>query len=202
MAPLQEALWQADQAYLTQYRHRRWNPRQRVSNNANCGPASVAMALRALGRLPSEVPSGEPAALIAYVREAMTGTRREGTWTYPIQIVQAAPQLGLHAEFIFGIEAIRRAMREPDHLVVLNLNPTPAYVDKITKRYSGGHFALLNAVNDTHAVLSDPLASEPIVITMAQLAQAIGTPLGHWPNGREIPPFNGGVLLWPRESAP
>lgn len=194
--PLEKALAQAERHFITQYRHVRWNPTQGRSDNANCGPASLAMALKAYGRVPREVEKQPPAQLIARVRRAMTGKPDEDTWTYPVQVLLAAPRFGLQAEYVFGLDEIQRAMRLPGRLVVLNLNPTPAYAQRLTRPYDGGHFALLTAIEGNRATLCDPLADAPLTLSLAQLAQALATPLGQHDDGRVIPPFNGGVLLW------
>jgi hypothetical protein len=194
---LEAALMRADRYFISQYRHVRWNPTEPRDANANCGPTSLAMALCAYGLRPDAREAPDQAALIRRVRRAMTGLVQEGVWTYPIEIAAGARVFGLHAEFVHGLEAIRGAMREPGRLVVLNLNPTPAYADKLARRYDGGHFALLTAIDGDRATLCDPLASGPMVISLAQLGQALNTPLGHHADGRVIPPFNGGVLVWP-----
>ncbi|MEB3221555.1 MAG: C39 family peptidase [Candidatus Sericytochromatia bacterium] len=191
------ALQRADHFFISQYRHARWNPTELRQTNANCGPTSLAMALCAYGVRPGQAEAPDQAALIRRVRRAMTGMVEEGVWTYPIEIAAGARVFGLHAEFIHGLDAIRQAMREPGRLVILNLNPSPAYVARLTRRYDGGHFALLTAIEGDRATLCDPLAPGPMVVTLAQLGQALTTPLGHHADGRVIPPFNGGVLVWP-----
>jgi hypothetical protein len=127
----------------------------------------------------------------------MTGVVQEGFWTYPVEIAAGARVFGLNAEFVHGLESICSAMRKPGRMVILNLNPTPAYADRLTRRYDGGHFALLTAVDEERATLCDPLAPGPMVVTLSQLGLALTTPLGHHADGRVIPPFNGGVLVWP-----
>lgn len=196
VAPLERSLLRAERHFITQYRHVRWNPTQGRSDNANCGPTSLAMALKAYGRVPADVVNQAPAALIARVRRAMTGRPDEDTWTYPVQVLLAAPRFGLQAEYVFGLQEIQRVMRLPGRLVVLNLNPTPAYVKRLTRPYDGGHFALLTAIEGHRATVCDPLASAPLTLSLTQLAQALATPLGQRADGRLIPPFNGGVLLW------
>ncbi|MEB3330464.1 MAG: hypothetical protein VKQ33_14660 [Candidatus Sericytochromatia bacterium] len=194
---LEAALQRADRFFISQYRHARWNPNEPRRANANCGPTSLAMALCAYGLRPDVQEAPDQAALIRRVRRAMTGAVQEGVWTYPVEIAAGARMFGLHAEFVHGLGAIREAMRAPGRLVVLNLNPTPAYVDQLASRYDGGHFALLTAIDGDRATLCDPLAAGPMVVTLAQLGQALTTPLGHHADGRVIPPFNGGVLVWP-----
>jgi hypothetical protein len=194
--PIERAVARAEGVFITQFRHARWNPAQVRSENANCGPASLAMALKAYGRVPKDVRGLGPDRLIARVRRSMTGEQDDETWTYPVQVLLAAPRFGLQAEYVFGLGEIQQAMRLPGRLVVLNLNPTPAYVKSLTKPYDGGHFALLMAIEGNRATLCDPLAEAPLTISLAQLAEALASPLGQHDDGRVIPPFNGGVVLW------
>ncbi|MEB3284836.1 MAG: hypothetical protein VKN33_06080 [Candidatus Sericytochromatia bacterium] len=195
-SPLETSLKRAERHFITQYHHARWNPNETRFDNANCGPAALAMALKAYGREPKDLADRSASGLISRVRRAMTGTTEDDNWTYPVQVLLAAPRFGLRAEYVFGVVEIRRAMRRAGRMVVLNLNPTPAYVHLLTRPYDGGHFALLTAVNGDRATLCDPLASSPVMISLGQLAQALATPLGEHSDGRLIPPFNGGVLLW------
>lgn len=193
--PIYETLSRSETYFMTQYYHKRWNPTQRRANNANCGPTSLAMACRAFGRVPADVEDDDPATLIRYVRRVMTGQTDEGTWTYPVQVEDGARKLGLKAKLVFGFQRIKDAMATPGRMVVINVNPSPAYADQLVYPYNGGHFALLTAIDGDRAFVSDPLGKAPIVITLAQLEKALTTPLGHDPDGRYVPPFNGGVLL-------
>jgi hypothetical protein len=194
---IEQALTQADEYYITQYHHAVYNPNQRRSGNANCGPTSLAMALRAFKKEPAGLESRAKAQeLVLAVRKAMTGTTNENAWTYPVQVLQGAKSFGLKGEVIFSLPAIQAAMAQPGRLMVVNVNPTPAYVDQLVDDYDGGHFALVTAIKGNKVYLCDPLANGPIVITLKQLETALTTPLGNDPNGRYVPPFDGGVALW------
>jgi hypothetical protein len=196
-SPIEQALSHVDAYYITQYHHAVYNPNQRRTSNANCGPTSLAMALRAFGKEPAGLGSRSKAnELVLAVRKAMTGTTNENTWTYPVQVMEGARRFGLKSEVVFSLSAIQAAMAKPGRLMVVNVNPTPAYADQLVDPYDGGHFALLTAIRGNKCYLSDPLANGPIVISLHQLEVALTTPLGHDPNGRWVPPFNGGVALW------
>ena len=197
VSPIEEALTKADGYFITQYHHKRFNPAQGRSNNANCGPTSLAMALRAF----DVEPTGYEAAsasneLIKTVRRAMTGQVDEMTWTYPIQVRDGARKFGLNSRIVFSLDTIRREMAQPGRLMVININPSPAYADQLVFPYNGGHFALLTKIQGDKAYVSDPLAKGPIVISIKQLETALTTPLGRDPNGHDVAPYNGGVLLW------
>lgn len=197
VSPIEDALNRADSYFITQYYHKRYNPTQARVNNANCGPTSLAMALRAFGTEPSGLDApDESVELVRVVRKAMTGRVDEQTWTYPVQVRDGARKLGLNSRLVFSIDEIKTVMAQPGRLVVVNVNPAPAYSDQLMFPYNGGHFALLTRIAGDKAYLSDPLAKGPIVISLKQLETALTTPLGRDPNGNYVAPYNGGVLLW------
>lgn len=194
---IEEALTKRDNYFITQYYHKRYNPAQAKVNNANCGPTSLAMALRAFGTEPAGLDApDESVELIRTVRKAMTGRVDENTWTYPVQVRDGARKLGLNSRLVFSVDAIKEAMSQPGRLMVINVNPSPAYVDKLVFPYNGGHFALLTRISGDKAYVSDPLARGPIVISLKQLETALTTPLGNDPDGNYVAPYNGGILLW------
>lgn len=196
-SPIEQALSQSDSYFITQYHHVRYNPEQSSANNANCGPTSLAMALKAFGREPSDLADADHARdLILYVRQVMTGTRDESTWTYPSQVQDGARRMGLNAEVVFTLDAIEKVMAVPGRLMVVNVNPSPAYADQLVYPYDGGHFALLTAIKGNKAYLNDPLANGPITLSLSQLETALTTPLGSDPSGRYVAPFDGGIALW------
>lgn len=194
LSPIEDALRRADAYFITQYRHRRYNPNQPNGNNANCGPTSLAMALRGFGLAADGAEQSRE--LIKKVRLAMTGVLDEGAWTYPFQVRDGARKLGLRSRTVFTLAEIKKAMAVPGRMVVLNLNPAPAYVDRLALPYNGGHFALLTRIEGNRAFISDPLADGPIEISLGQLETALTTPLGRDPYGNHIAAYNGGVLVW------
>lgn len=197
LSPIEEALSRADAYFITQYHHRRYNPNQLRGNNANCGPTSLAMALRAFRKEPANLEGAENSyQLIRTVRAAMTGKVDEHAWTYPVQVRDGARKLGLYSDLVFGVEQLRDVMRKSGRMVVVNVNPTPAYADKLAVPYDGGHFALVTAIHGDRVFLSDPLAPGPIVITLAQLDTALTTPIGKDPYGNHVAAYNGGIVLW------
>jgi len=145
---VQEALSDADSYFITQDRSATYNPTQPPGTNANCGPTSLAMAVKAFHKVPNGLDTPAKAHdLIQYVRKAMTGEVDEQSWTYPTQVERGAEQLGLHAGLVFGSRAVVEALAQPGRLVVVNVNPTPAYVDQLSMPYDGGHFALVTGVH-------------------------------------------------------
>lgn len=196
-APIEQALSHASAYFITQYHHAIYNPTVTGVNNANCGPTSLAMALKAFGVAPSGLDDASHAQdLIRDVREAMTGQDDENAWTYPIQVRNGARKFGLQSEMVYTLAGIEQAMSQPGRVVVVNVNPNPAYIDQLVVNFSGGHFALLTKIANGKAYLSDPLAPHPIVISLDQLDTALTTPLGAAPDGHQVSAFDGGVAIW------
>ncbi len=178
----------AEAFFISQYTHPRWHPEPTPLSNANCGPTSLAMVLKAFDRVES-APADQ---LIRRIRREMTGYDDEQTWTYPAQFPRAAAQFGLQSRIVRGgADAILAAMTMPGRLAIVNVNPTPAYSAQLEHPVDGGHFAVVTRAQGDLIWLNDPLANGPITITRRQLAKALNTPLGDG-----IAPYNGGIVLW------
>lgn len=178
----------AETFFISQYTHPRWHPEETPLNNANCGPTSLAMVLKAFGKV--EVSSVNE--LVRRIRLEMTGSLDEYSWTYPAQFPAAAARFGVKSQIVRGgADAILSALRRPGTLAIVNVNPTPAYADLLVYPIDGGHFAVVTRADGDRVTLNDPLADGPITITRDQLAVALSTPLG-----QGIAPFNGGIVLW------
>lgn len=176
--------------FITQYSHPKYHPEPAPTLNANCGPTSLAMAITAYGKVPMRY-QGDREALIEAVREAMTGAHDPGAWTYPSEFPKAAAQFGLQAELVRGVEQVFAELGQPGRMVVVNVNPTPAYASKLAYPFNGGHFALVTGFEGDQVFLNDPMASGPMTITRAQLQTALSTPLGPG-----IDPYQGGIAVW------
>lgn len=188
-----------EKPFITQYPNPRYNPTVATANNANCGPTSLAMALRTLHREPPGYAEPRQAQdLVRKVRFMMTGETDEQAWTYPFQVQLAARQAGLAATTVHGFEALRAEMAKPGRVAVLNLNPHPVYAQRLAIPFDGGHFAFVPELGPDDAVVHDPLASGPLRLSLAELKRAMETPLGRDPNGRDLPAFDGGVVIHAR----
>jgi len=174
--------------FITQNQNPLYHPEPTQPYNSNCGPAALAMALKAFGIAPAGY---GPQALIRYARELMTGSIREGTWTYPDQIVTAARKAGLEAREVFGIQGIRSALSHRGSLVVANVNPGGTYDDLLAERYAGGHFTVVYDVRGAEFLLNDPLAERPaLAVSVQTFEKALLADLGP---GK--PAYDGGVEL-------
>lgn len=177
--------------FITQYTHPRFHPEVVSLYNANCGPTSLAMALAAYGKTPATAGESREGLIMA-VREAMTGSRDSSTWTYPAQFPTAARRFGLEAQIVQGGAAgVLAQLAIPGRMVIVNVNPSPAYASRLTYDLDGGHFALVTGYDGENVFLNDPLADGPMTITRDQLETALNTPLGPG-----IAPYRGGIAVW------
>lgn len=104
--------------FFTQFKHPDWNNFDDApDSSSNCGPASVAMALRILGVQPNGVELyGDPNPLVSKVRQLMTEDRtpeeeaRNGAGTDVSEASRAAQKLGLTTETVGGIDDINKAL--------------------------------------------------------------------------------------------
>ncbi|HEY9786511.1 MAG TPA: hypothetical protein V6D17_13975, partial [Candidatus Obscuribacterales bacterium] len=92
--------------FFTQFRDAKWNPNGPARSN-NCGPASLAMALRAFGK----AGDSDPERLIERTRVMMTG-RNDNTYTNNNQVSRGARAAGLNSEQISGASSFDRALNE------------------------------------------------------------------------------------------
>lgn len=174
--------------FISQYTHPRWHPEPKPLENADCGPTAFAMVLKAFGK----VPDGPTPELVRDIRIAMTGWDDSQSWTYPAQFPRAAAQYGLESQIVRGgAEAVLAAIAVPGRLAIVNVNPTPAYADRLAHPVDGGHYAVVTHAEGGRVALNDPLADGPLTISREQLELALNTPLGSG-----IAPYNGGVVLW------
>lgn len=177
--------------FITQYTHPVYHPEITPLENANCGPTSLAMAITAYGKVPSAYQASRDK-LIEAVRVALTGQNNIGTWTYPAQFPYAAKQFGLNSQMIRGgADGVIQQLAVPGRMVIVNVNPTPAYADQLEHPFNGGHFALATSFDGERIHLNDPLAASPVTISRKQLEVALTTPLGDG-----IAPYNGGIAVW------
>jgi hypothetical protein len=181
----------AQEVFVTQYQHERYHPSATAATNANCGPTSLAMALADLGKAPAGFRK-HPEKWIRELRQTMTGNADERAWTYPYQFPAAATRHGVQARLITGgINSVIAELGHPGHVVILNLNPFPAYTSQLKVPLDGGHYVLARARTDRGLQILDPLAEAPLELSLEIVSRALETPLGEG-----IPPFRGGIALW------
>jgi ABC-type bacteriocin/lantibiotic exporter with double-glycine peptidase domain len=155
--------------FLTQVRHPRYNP-DAPSATANCGPASLAMALLALHRVPAGV---NRQALVMQVRQVMTGRQDAHELTSEEDIRRGAEATGLKARYVESLQAVDSALQSGE-LVVLAGNPA-AYNQGMSRDqivpFDGGHFVLVAGMQGGRFVICDPYSMVgPLTVSREQLA--------------------------------
>lgn len=182
---------QALRFFVTQLQDPRYHPAATVTANANCGPTSLAMAIAILGKAPADF-RDHPERLVSALRFDMTGERDDRAWTFPYQFPEAARRHGLGARLVTGgLGKVLEELARPGHVMVLNVNPTPAYAGLLRTPMDGGHFVLATGRTEHGLQVLDPLASGPLDLSLEVVNRALETPLGH-----DVPAFRGGISLW------
>lgn len=152
--------------FITQTRTQ-WNPGGSI--NANCGPTSLAMALKAFGKLPAQY-QHNPEGFVEAVRRTMTGADNIHAGTYTTQVLAGARKLGLQAEHITSVTQLAQAL-SAGKLVVAQGNPA-AY-----GKEAGGHFILVvGRTSSGGYVINDPAYTgrPAVAISAAQMAKYLG----------------------------
>jgi hypothetical protein len=146
--------------------------------SADCGPASLAMAAKALGKLG---PDRDPDNDIRQSRIRMTGTDLPPTWGTGVdQVTEGARGFGLSAETIWDFDTVIEMVRQGKMAVMagnpINYERELGFQDNFAAYcnsgyYSGGHFILVVRQNDDGTFLvHDPCAKGgPINLTVEQL---------------------------------
>ena len=174
--------------FMTQFYHPRWNP-QGPDGTTNCGPASLAMALKAFGlAAPGASNPANIEETIDKTRMAMMGTQNDLQLSSDDDILRGALASGAKAQKVHGLASVEQAVSE-GKLVVLAGNPA-AYghrfrEDQLTS-FSGGHFITVTHMMGDRVWINDPLSKVgSLEITKAELYQYMG--YQNW---------NVGVAVW------
>lgn len=146
--------------FISQMYDTRWNPGAPTWTQ-NCGPASLAMVLKAYRVLPPLLSGfGDTQALIHKTRRAMMGTEDDFQLSSLEDLERGASACGIFYERTYGLEGVREAI-DQGRLVILAGNPI-AYNQRFgSGQYSGfdgGHFVLVTKLTATQAHLNDPLS--------------------------------------------
>lgn len=146
--------------FISQMYDAKWNPAAPTWTQ-NCGPASLAMVLKAYRILPPLLSGfGDPQDLIHKVRRAMMGTEDDFQLSSLEDLERGASACGIFYERTYGLDGVAEAL-SAGHLVILAGNPI-AYNQRFTKSqysgFDGGHFVLVTGLTSTQAYLNDPLS--------------------------------------------
>lgn len=146
--------------FFTQFRNPKWNPNGPSRSN-NCGPASLAMAIRAFGG----DATSDPESLITNTRVAMTGNSNKSALTSNTDVLRGARAAGLNADYVQSMQDINDCLSEGQMVVALG-NPS-VYGRRLSandySHYNGMHFILVagtigGAGGERRYVINDPLS--------------------------------------------
>ncbi len=147
--------------FMTQFYDPKWNPNG-PSASLNCGPTSLAMALKHFGKTLNEGDSHNSEHLIESSRFAMTGSNDNTITTYD-QIQHGAQVEGLSAEAVNGLEGVREAL-DQGKMVIAGGNPESigAYGNNLSSsdysHYNGDHVILIVGRKGNSYIINDPLS--------------------------------------------
>ena len=144
--------------FVTQFYHPVWNP-QAPAGTTNCGPASLAMALKAFGLAPAGVTDRwNVEAFIDKTRRAMMGNENDLQLSSDDDVLRGALASGARAEKVHGLAGVERAISE-GKLVVLAGNPA-AYAHRFGNSqltaFNGGHFVTVTHMVGDRVWINDP----------------------------------------------
>jgi hypothetical protein len=165
---------------MSQVNHPQYNPNGPWRSN-NCGPASLAMALRAFGVPANGATVQRPGDIERFIDETrflMQGHRNDGALTHPDDIHRGAAAAGLHTQTTSGIDAIDRALAEGKMVVSLG-NPA-GYHARVGSNnayyYNGLHFVLVTGKRGDNYIINDPLSKVgPLEISRQELTNYLRT---------------------------
>lgn len=174
-----------NETFILQFNDPQYNPGG-PSSSANCGPASVTMALANTSLLPDQLDytdgGSSPQAAIDAVRVAGTGSNDPHAFTSIGQMERAARAYGAETQSIRTMEDIDAALMRGDQVVLAgNPNHPGAYGVGNGINYSGGHFINVTAMDTSYQppryVIQDPLSRRgSLVVTQEQLQAYMDAP--------------------------
>lgn len=159
--------------FISQVRTDRWNP-EANNGNTNCGPASLAMALKAIGLMPPGLTNAaSPEAWIDKTRRAMEGDENDYKLTSDDDVLRGALASGARAEKVYGMQGVEQSLAQ-GKVVVLAGNPVgyaSRFGDDQYAKFNGGHFILVTAVEGDRVTINDPQSRVgSLTISRAELA--------------------------------
>ncbi|MNX99011.1 Peptidase C39 family protein [compost metagenome] len=148
--------------FVSQMYDTRWNPGAPAWSQ-NCGPASLAMVLKAYDMIPPLIGTPEDSQeFIRKTRRAMMGNEDDYKLSSLEDLERGAERLGLYHERTYGFENVRTAVSLGKPVIVAG-NPV-AYSGRFsTEQYApfdGGHFVLVTGVTSSQVYVNDPLSRQ------------------------------------------
>jgi hypothetical protein len=157
-----------------------------AAGNRDCGPASVVMTLRLLGRnVPGAAGTATPQRLINRIRQ-LAGNAANTVATTNHELARALRAAGTRTREIADGASIRQAVLAGKP-VILNGNPRhagaygPSFSSKQMTPYNGAHWIVVSGIDEKSGkfIVNDPLSKVgPVKVTAAQLEAYRGGSLG------------------------
>ncbi|MCW2922941.1 MAG: hypothetical protein JWM98_345 [Thermoleophilia bacterium] len=157
-----------------------------AAGNRDCGPVSVAVTLRLLGKaIPGIAASAAPQRLVNRVRE-LAGNTNNGSSTTNHELERALTAAGTTSREIADAGSIKRAVLA-GRPVILNGNPRAAgaygshFSSAQMTPYNGAHWIVVSGYDSKAGtfIINDPLSKVgPVKVTPAQLEAYRGGSLG------------------------
>ncbi|MBN1205018.1 MAG: LysM peptidoglycan-binding domain-containing protein [Myxococcaceae bacterium] len=184
--------------FMSQVVHPQYNPNGPWSSN-NCGPASLAMALRAFGVSANGATVQHPGDIEGFIDETrflMQGHRNDGALTHPDDIYRGAAAAGMNTQMSSGIDGVDQALAEGKLVVSLG-NPSGYHARVGSDNayyYNGLHFITVTGKRGDNYIINDPLSKiGPLEISRQELMNYL-SPVWSGVAGRSID----SVAVWPR----
>jgi predicted double-glycine peptidase len=135
-----------------------YNTKEDTPGNGNCGPASLTMAVMALGKI--SVSPDEANNAIERMRMAMTGKNNEHAGTSFAQLRKGAEAYGLNAKQVGGSLAALQVELNAGHLPIVLVSP-----HEFRNSTSTGHYMVVTKIDSQGVHCNDPAQrSGPITI--------------------------------------
>jgi len=157
-----------------------------AAGNKDCGPVSVVMALKLVGRsVPGVVGTAAPQKLVNRVRQ-LTGNTANTAATTNHELERALGASGATSREIASFAAVKASVLAGKP-VILNGNPgnAGAYGSKFTSaqmtKYNGGHWIVVSGYDTKNGqfIINDPLSKVgPVKVSAAQLEAYRGGSMG------------------------
>lgn len=163
--------------FLCQMQDAKWNPGAPAWSQ-NCGPAALAMVLKAYDMIPPLIGTPEdPQEFIRKTRRAMMGNEDDYQLSSLEDLERGAEALGFIHERAYGLEGIRTAVMLGKPVIVAG-NPIAYSARFTTQQYApfdGGHFVLVTGMTGSQVYLNDPLSRQGnISVTTAEFQRYMG----------------------------
>lgn len=177
--------------FISQYRGP-FNP-EASDGNANCGPASLAMALKHFLGDADGIAGDDPERLVEVARMAMTGGNDDNVNTDNDDVIKGASQLGLPALRAADLDSIDTAL-DSGAIVIVSGSPSApgSFASRLAYHHCRhGHFIVLAGRKHDKYIMNDPESPDGShEITRGELAAFIT----YWPP--QIESLHGGIALF------